>query len=186
MPARPRPSLKTRVLDGELGGYLLLAPAVLVLLVLTVWPLLYSVSISLTNYSLGLTASIKFIGLDNYQHLFDDTLFTGSLWTTGELLLVALPVQLVLGYLCARILLAAQGMFGARLLRTLFIIPTMMTSLAVALFWDYILDPLLGVANWLLGLVNLPVQPWFSPPARRCSPWPGCICGSGCRSPRSC
>lgn len=70
----------------------------------------------------------------------------------------------IIGYVCARILQAAQGMPGARILRTCFIIPTMMTSLAVALFWGYILDPLIGVANWLLSLVHVAPQPWFTAP----------------------
>ena len=40
----------------------------------------------------------------------------------------------------------------------------MMTSLAVALFWAYILDPLIGIANYVLHLVGLPAQPWFTSP----------------------
>ncbi len=162
--ARPRPSLKVRILDGELGGYVLLAPAVIVLFLLTIWPLLYSIGISFTDYHLGSTSPISFIGLSNFGHMVSDSIFLGSLVTTIELLALAIPLQLILGYVCARILQAAQGMPGARILRTCFIIPTMMTSLAVALFWGYILDPLIGVANWLLSLVHVAPQPWFTAP----------------------
>ena len=161
---RPRPSLRVRILDGELGGYVLLAPAVIVLFLLTIWPLLYSIGISFTNYHLGSTSPISFVGLSNFGHMVSDSIFLGSLVTTIELLALAIPLQLILGYICARILQAAQGMPGARILRTCFIIPTMMTSLAVALFWGYILDPLIGVANWLLSLVHMAPQPWFTAP----------------------
>ncbi len=162
--AGARPSLRVRILDGELGGYVLLAPAVIVLFLLTIWPLLYSIGISFTNYHLGSTSPISFVGLSNFGHMVSDSIFLGSLVTTIELLVLAIPLQLVLGYICARILQAAQGMPGARILRTCFIIPTMMTSLAVALFWGYILDPLIGVANWLLSLVHVAPQPWFTAP----------------------
>lgn len=150
-------------MDGELGGYLLLAPAVIILFLLTIWPLLYSIGISLTDYHLGQVARINFVGLTNFAHLVTDSIFTGSLLTTAELLALAIPLQLILGYIFARILRAAHGLPGARLLRTIYIIPTMMTGLAVGLFWSYILDPLVGVANSLLSPFN--IQPtWFASP----------------------
>lgn len=150
-------------MDGELGGYLLLAPAVIILFLLTIWPLLYSVGISLTDYHLGQVAPVNFVGLTNFAHLVTDSIFTGSLLTTAELLALAIPLQLILGYIFARILRAAHGLPGARILRTIYIIPTMMTGLAVGLFWSYILDPLVGVANSLLSPFN--IQPtWFASP----------------------
>ena len=162
---RTRPSLKVRILDGDLGGYVLLAPAVIVLFLLTIWPLLYSIGVSFTDYHLGSPNAVSFVWLANFGHMLSDSIFLGSLLTTLELLLLTIPLQLVLGYGCARILQAAQGMPGARILRTCFIIPTMMTSLAVALFWGYMLDPLIGVANWLLSLVNIGPQQWFTSPS---------------------
>jgi len=150
-------------MDGELGGYLLLAPAVIILFLLTIWPLLYSIAISLTDYHLGQVAPVNVVGLANFAHLVTDSIFTGSLLTTAELLVLAIPLQLILGYIFARILRAAHGLPGARLLRTIYIIPTMMTGLAVGLFWSYILDPLVGVANSLLSPFN--IQPtWFASP----------------------
>ncbi len=159
-----RPALKERILNGELGGFLLLAPAIIVLFLLTIWPLLYSIGISFTNYHLGSTAPVGFVGLQNFGRLITDSIFLGSLLTTIEVLLLAIPLQLILGYVCARILQASHGLPGSRVLRTFFIVPTMMTSLAVALFWNYILNPLLGVANYVLSLVHIAPQLWFTSP----------------------
>ena len=159
-----RPTLRARVLDGELGGYVLLAPAVLILLALTVWPLLYSIGISFTNYELTASKAVEFVGLANFRRLVNDPLFVGSLWTTAKYLLIIVPAQLVLGYVCARILVAAHGMIVSRFLRTCFIVPTMLTSLAVGLFWSYILNPLFGVANYVLQFVHVEPQPWFTSP----------------------
>jgi multiple sugar transport system permease protein len=159
-----RPTLQARVLDGELGGYVLLAPALLVLLVLAIWPLLYSIGISFTDYELATSKALKFVGLANFRHLANDSIFLGSLWTTAKYLLVIIPAQLVLGYVCARILVGAHGMIGSRFLRTCFIVPTMITSLAVGLFWAYMLEPLIGVANYILMQLHVTPQPWLTSP----------------------
>jgi multiple sugar transport system permease protein len=159
-----RPTLQARVLDGELGGYVLLAPALLVLLVLAIWPLLYSIGISFTDYELATSKALKFVGLANFRRLANDSIFLGSLWTTAKYLLVVIPAQLVLGYVCARILVGAYGMIGSRFLRTCFIVPTMITSLAVGLFWAYMLEPLIGVANYILMQLHVTPQPWLTSP----------------------
>jgi len=159
-----RPSLRARILDGELGGYVLLAPALLFLLALAIWPLAYSIGISFTNYELATTRAVKFVGLSNFRQLVNDPIFLGSLWTTAKYLLVVIPAQLVLGYICARILVAAYGMIGSRFLRTCFIVPTMITSLAVGLFWHYILDPLIGIGNYILVQLHITSQPWLTSP----------------------
>ena len=162
--ARPpeKISLKRRILDGQLGGYLLLAPAMLVLLALTLYPLFYSLYISLTDFHLGSADPTHFIGLGNYVRMASDALFLGSLWTSAKFLIFAIPLQLIFGYLCASIFRAAQGFPFARLLRTIFILPTMITPLCIGLFWSYILDPLTGVMNWALSALHLPALQWLS------------------------
>jgi multiple sugar transport system permease protein len=162
-PEAPRP-LKSRIMDGDLGGYLLLVPAVLILVLLTIWPFIYSIGISFTNYRANSGQPTDWVGLDNFTQIFKDDTFLGALWITAKFVLIAIPLQLLLGYVCARILAAAHDMPGARIFRTFFIVPTMMTSLAVALFWGYILDPFIGVANWMLSQVGLPPQPFLTKP----------------------
>ncbi len=134
----------------------------IVLLSLTVYPLLYSIYISLTDYHLGNDSPVHFIGLDNYIRMATDSLFLGSLWTSAKFLIIAVPLQLVLGYFCAAIFRAAQDAPFSRILRTVFILPTMITPLCIGLFWGYILDPLTGVMNWILGSLHLPVAQWLS------------------------
>jgi multiple sugar transport system permease protein len=160
-PGSARQSWRSRATDGELGGYLLLLPAVVVMVLLTIWPLIFSVGISFTNFHGGAPTTPNFIGLENYANLLGDSFFTGSIVTTATILVIAVPSQLILGYLCARIMLAAHDMIGARLFRTFFILPTMMTALSIALFWRYIMDPTIGVANFLLTSLGLPMQLFF-------------------------
>lgn len=123
--------------------------------------LLYSVGISLTDYKLGSQVAAQFIGAANYLRIFGDSVFLGSLLTTAKLLVIAIPLQILLGYACAAIFRGAGAMPGARFLRTLFILPTMITPLCIALFWAYIFDPLIGVANFVLSVIHLPAMQWF-------------------------
>jgi len=157
-----RPTLRERILDGQLGGYLLLAPAVIVLAALTIWPLIFSVGISLTNQTGVQRPELEFVGLDNYVRALNSAFFTGSVVTTLKIGIVAVPVQIILGYLCARILQAASGMIGSSLFRTLFIIPTMMSSLTIALFFRYSLDSAIGVGNAILKVLGLPTLLFFA------------------------
>lgn len=160
-----RRSWRGRLLEGNLGGYVLLAPSVIVLLGLGIWPLLYSLGISLTDFHVSSDGPIRFVGLDHYREMFADNLFTGSLITTGKFVLIGVPCQLVFGYLAARILRGAQGLPGSRLFRTFYIVPTMVTPLAAGLFWSNILEPQIGVLNWLFSLLHLPPQQWLSDPS---------------------
>jgi multiple sugar transport system permease protein len=157
-------SLRQHIFDGDLGGYVLIAPAIILLALLTVWPLIFSVGISLTNYN-GLgkeRAALEFVGLDNYALALTDPFFLGSVVTTFKIAIVALPLQIILGYVCARILQASQGMFASHLLRTVFIVPTMMSSLTIALFFRYALNPTVGVANAILRALGLPTLLFFA------------------------
>lgn len=153
-----KPSLRARVTDGNLGGYVLIAPAIIVLAALTIWPLIFSVVVSFTDYHGGGAAQnqVSFVGLKNFQAVLEDPFFQAGVWNTGKIFLIAIPAQLVLGYLCARIFIAVTGMIGSRVFRTLFIVPTMMSAIAIALFSRYILDPVLGVGNQITNLVGLP------------------------------
>jgi len=158
---RAQQPLRSRIVDGELGGYVLLLPAVIVILLLTIWPLIFSLAISFTNFHGGGSTTTDIVGVDNYGKLLGDSFFKGSIGTTAMMLIIAVPAQLALGYVCARLMQAAHDMMGARLFRTFFILPTMMTSLSVALFWRYIMDPTIGVANFVLTSLGLPMQLFF-------------------------
>jgi len=161
-PGEVQLSVRQRIADGQLGGFLLLAPAIIVLAALTVWPLIFSLGISLTNQNGPQRPPLEFVGLDNYVRVLNSAFFVDSVVTTFKIGLVAIPLQIILGYLCARILQAASGMIASGLFRTLFIIPTMMSSLTIALFFRYSLDPAIGVGNALLKAAGLPTLLFFA------------------------
>jgi multiple sugar transport system permease protein len=148
----------------DLLPYLLVAPAVLMVALVTVYPALYAIGISTTDANLLRLASSHAVGLDNYVKAWDDEIFTQSLWQTvrwvvvnavGQLL-VALPVALFL-----------NTTFRARgLVRAAILVPWVVPGAVVAIIFRYLVDANYGVANDLLlrlGVISETVA-WIGEP----------------------
>lgn len=139
-----------------------LTPAVLYLALLTLFPFVYNVILSTTRNNLARPAQTGFVGVDNYVTLFTDRLFQIAI---GQTFLVAggsIVLELVLGFLVARLFFAVRDMPGSSVVRTIYILPMMLTPVVSGLLWSYILNPTLGIANYLLESVGLPAWTWFS------------------------
>lgn len=139
-----------------------LTPAVLYLALLTLFPFVYNVILSMTRNNLARPGQTGFVGADNYLTLFGDRLFQIAI---GQTFLVAggsIALEVLLGFLVARLFFAVRDMPGSSLLRTVYILPMMLTPVVSGLLWSYILNPTLGIANYLLESVGLSAWTWFS------------------------
>ena len=121
---------------------LTMAPAVIVLFMLTIYPFLANIWYSLLSYDLTLSEALSFVGLRNYI----EVLMTGiprGLATHRVLIVLAVGVELILGFLVA--LLLVQNLRGQRLFRALLVIP-LATPVAVGLIWRLMYNP---TGGWL-------------------------------------
>ena len=141
-------------------AYLLLAPAVLVLVGLAIFPTIYSITLSFRVEPLYNPAAARFVGWRNYDDLFHDARFWQSIRLTLLWAVVVVGIQMVLGFLLA--VLLDRTMRGAGLLRTLIIVPVFISPIAMGLTWRFIFEPVSGLANWLLASVGLGKYPWLS------------------------
>jgi multiple sugar transport system permease protein len=152
MHARPSPRerLQGAGLDRALP-YLLLAPAVLVVLVVLVYPLWDGLQASTDFYRFG--RPIRDVGLDNYADLWRDPQFRNALWVTLKFVVVAVSIETVLGLALA--LFCAQELRGVRLLRTALILPMVITPVVVGIVFRLIYSSeagmLTAVSQWLGG-----------------------------------
>lgn len=145
---RPR-SLRLR----SLFPYALLAPAVLLILLLILYPLLTGLYISLTNRSL-VSMQMQLVGLQNYTKLWQDPVFLVALknsliwtvYTVGVQLLIGLPLALLLN---TRI--AGRGFF-----RTFLLMPWTMPTIVVGIIFTWLYHPVVGYLNYLGQLIGLP------------------------------
>jgi multiple sugar transport system permease protein len=99
---------------------------------------------SLTVYNV---VDINFVGLENFRELFSDEKFYWSLWVTAKFTLVSVPLNIIAALLIA--VLLNQKVSGLSFWRTIYYLPSIITGVAVALLWQWILNPEFGIFNYI-------------------------------------
>lgn len=138
---------------------LLVLPAVITMLVVLLFPLIYSVRNSLYSYVLSNPFYRPFIGFRNYIDILNDPLIYNSIGVTLKYTVGAVTIELILGFIMAYFLTKIK-LFNNFFL-SIFLIPMMITPIAVGLIWKMLLHPDLGVFNYLLSFIGLPTKAWL-------------------------
>lgn len=134
-------------------------PAVLVMFALIAFPLIYTVYMSLHEWSIASARPPEYIGLQNFAQALSAAQFQGAVVRTLYYTVFAVLVPTVVGLAAA--LAFAQPFRGRGALRTIFVLPMMATPTAMALIWEMMFHPMLGVLNYLLSLVGFPPALWI-------------------------
>lgn len=142
--------------------WLLVAPTAVGLLAFTVGPALYSLYLSFQNVD-PFTFEPFFIGLENYQDLFSSPEYWQSV--KASLLFALYTVPASVGLSLAVALLLDLSPFGARLYRTIFLLPVGVSSAMAAMLWIFLYNPTAGYLNYALELAGVPGPNWLSDPA---------------------
>jgi multiple sugar transport system permease protein len=144
----PAPGRSPRLTDRRLA-LLFISPAMLLLLTMSVFPLLWALYLSFTDYSATRDVPAEFVGFQNYV----DVLTSPQVWQRALTTLVyvtgAVALQTVLGFGIAYLI--SRRTHGRGLLTTLFLVPMMLSPVVVGLFWRFMLDTQFGVVNSMLG-----------------------------------
>ena len=143
-----------------LMGWLLVSPWVLGFVVFTLGPMIASVYFSFTEYRL--IQPPKWIGVANYQRMFTDDLFYKSLTVTSIYTLVGVPLGI-----CAALFVAVllnQKISGARFVRTIFYLPSVVSGVAVSMVFGWILNHKFGMLNYALRFVGISGPDWLGNP----------------------
>lgn len=135
-------------------------PAVAFIVVMMVFPILYTVKNSLMDMNLASGATSSFVGLANYGALLRDSRFVASVWRTCYFTALAVGVEVVLGVAIA-LLLHREGR-GKNLVNAIFLLPMMATPVAIAMVWLLMFEPTIGVANYVLQSLHLPAGLWIA------------------------
>ncbi|WP_337011038.1 carbohydrate ABC transporter permease [Pantoea sp. AS142] len=131
-------------------AWVLLAPMLLVMLLLTAWPLLRTIWLSFTDAALIASGETPaWIGLDNYLYALSDADFRASIWRTLYFTLVSVTFEGIIGMLVA--LLLNQKFIGRNLLRVLVILPWALPTIVNAMMWRLNFNPDYGSINALLS-----------------------------------
>ena len=125
-----------------------IAPAIILMVIILIFPLFLAGGISFTDYNLG-NKTFEWIGLENYDKMFNRKTYVKMIWATATYVIVVVPISVILG-LCAAMLLNSLR-FGADIYKTIFFLPVMATLLAMAIAWEFTLPPTLGRVNNFLA-----------------------------------
>jgi multiple sugar transport system permease protein len=141
---------------------LMIVPAAVTVLLIIVFPLVYTLWMAVQEYSMGANAAPRFVGLANYAEAFKNQRFIESIPRTLYFTLLGVVGPAVIGTAAA--LAFARQFPGRGLLRTIFSLPMMATPVSIALIWQMMFHPQLGVLNYFLGLVGISPQLWVYSP----------------------
>jgi multiple sugar transport system permease protein len=149
---------------GEPGtAWLFLAPSLLLLAGMLLYPIFYTAWVSVSDFDLASFQPTGWVGWRHYESVLGDPGFLESLRVTGIYLVIALPLQMVLGFAIAFLLNVAWR--GQGVLRALFLIPMVVAPVVAGGVWRMLLDPLWGVVNYALGLAGIGPVEWIGDPA---------------------
>ncbi|MGB9741723.1 MAG: carbohydrate ABC transporter permease [candidate division WOR-3 bacterium] len=143
-----------------LNALLFLLPALIILLVFRLIPIVLSIRMSL--YDWGMAGPRAFVGLSNYLEVLRDPMFYKSLLNTGWYILFEVPATLFLSLFIA--LLLNQQIRGLGIYRTIYYLPVVTSIVAVSVVWKWILHPDRGVFNYLLSLAGITGIRWLQDP----------------------
>lgn len=156
---RPAPLRRYR---RHLTSYTMLTPFLALFAAFMVWPLLNSLYLSLTSFN-GIKAP-RFTGLDNYRRLLGDDRFIHALTNTVGYVAASVTLTAVLG-LALALAFRGQG-WGDRLMRTVFFLPSVTSTIALFLIWRWIFAAEdYGLANTVIGWFGGDPQAWLATPS---------------------
>ncbi len=143
-----------------IAGYLFVAPAMVIFFVFTLLPVAIALYLSFTDYDVF--TRMNWIGLANYQDVFDDEYFWRAFWNTVTYTAWSIPLAMGIGLGLA--LLLNQKLRGLGLYRTIYYVPVVTSMVAVAMIWVQLFDPLYGVLSNALESVGIKGIDWLGDP----------------------
>src|SRR4051794_27252264 len=157
----PPPAAKRyRFLSDRWLAALFIAPALALLIFLSIWPLIRLIWLSFTDYSATRDVPASFIGFDNYTDVLTSPIVHRRALTTGIFVVGAVFLQTLLGFSIAYLI--SRRVRGRGALTTLFLIPMMLSPVVVGLFWKFMLDTQFGVINSFANSLGLGRAEWLT------------------------
>jgi multiple sugar transport system permease protein len=125
-------------------------PTIAFLIIFNIFPLLYSLGYSFTDFRASTNAPANFVGLQNYRDLLNDPFIWANFTITAKYVIISVTGQVIVGFGMAMLLNREIPLKG--LITTLLLLPMMLSMAVVGLFWKLLYDPSFGIINHWLGL----------------------------------
>lgn len=142
------------------AGFYFVLPWLIGLCVFTALPMVAAVYISMTDWDI--VGNADFIGLKNYITLFSTAEFVRSLWVTVRYAVIAVPLIIATSMTIA--VLVSKNYRGAGVFRVIYYMPAIVSGVAVAIVFKWILDPSYGLLNGILSFFHIQGPDWLYDP----------------------
>jgi multiple sugar transport system permease protein len=134
-------------------AWLFITPSVLLLLAINIFPLLWTIQLSFTNYRANRpNAPIRFVGLDNYRDILTDPDVWGAMQATAHFVLWSITLEMVIGFGLA--LLINRRFRGHSFWTTIILLPMMLSPAVVGNFWTFLYQPQIGLFNYVVAFLT--------------------------------
>jgi multiple sugar transport system permease protein len=144
-------------------GRQMAAPALSALLLVILFPIFFALYTSAFDYTLIHPVHDDFVGLAHYRSALADVEFGHSLWVTLRFVAAVVILEFLLGFTVALMLNAVER--GKNVYYLILLLPLLINPVVVGLIWRMFLHPVLGIVNYLLGLIGIGGVNWLGDPA---------------------
>jgi multiple sugar transport system permease protein len=143
--------------------YMFLLPALVVILLAMLFPVIYGLGLSFFEWALrDIRVGPAFRGLANYVELLKSENFHTNVRVTLIFTISVTVPEILVGLILA--LLLEAKMAGLRVFRTIFVLPIMIAPVVVGVVWRYLYDPSFGMINYILSVLGIEAKMWLSEP----------------------
>jgi len=139
--------------------YFMTFPTILLLVFLTIFPLIFNVYFSFTDYYYLSPGNINLVDIKNYSNIFKDIYFQQALFNTFKFTVLAVIFETILGLIAALFINNLKS--GKRSMRTIFLLPTLLPPVTVALIWQIMLSNNYGIINKMLSFIRIGEVNWL-------------------------
>ena len=144
---------RARGLSDRMIAWLFISPTILILLAINIFPLIWTVYLSFTNYRVNRpNKDVELIGLRNYERILSDTDIWITMQATAHFLFWTLVLQVVIGFTLAYLI--NKKFRGNDLWTTIIVLPMMLSPAVVGNFWTFLYQPQIGLFNYVVGFLS--------------------------------
>jgi multiple sugar transport system permease protein len=145
----PRVARRIRGLPDRAIAWIFIAPTIVLLLAVNIFPLIWTIYLSFTNYRANRPgAEVEWVGLRNYQRILTDPEIWQTMQATAHFLFWTLVFQVLIGFALAWLI--NQKFRGNDLWTTVIVLPMMLSPAVVGNFWTFLYQPQIGIFNYVI------------------------------------
>jgi len=144
---------KVKGLSDRAIAWIFVAPTILILLAINIFPLIWTVYLSFTNFRVNRPNNdVEWVGLRNYQRILGDADIWMTMQATAHFLIWTIVCQVVIGFSIAYLI--NKKFRGNDLWTTIIVFPMMLSPAVVGNFWTFLYEPQIGLFNYVVGFLT--------------------------------